>query len=579
MTPAPDQAARERALDVDRSVIVQAPAGSGKTTLLVQRYLRLLGRASRPEEILAITFTRKAAAEMRGRVLEALRRGAPEAADALRRDQESGWRLTEQPNRLKIQTIDSFASALVRQLPLTAEFRPGAELVEDASEAYRQAVDRLFQRLYRDDPLGPELAVVLALFDNDYATTRSLLAGMLARRDQWLDLVRGVVQLGRHEPGRVRQLVESAVRELGRRVVAELEACLDDSERRILHDAVRHAADRLGERLGGGDDVYRLAGRLLVTSQGTLRRRLTRQQGFPPEDALRKAALTELIERLDARGYAPLFDNLRALPANGVDEAAAESLTSLCITLMLAALELDALLLERGQADFTQLVLAASRALADGDAPTELALALDYRIRHVLVDEFQDTSESQLRFFTLLVQGWSPGDGNTFFAVGDPMQSIYRFRNADVRVFYDAWQHGIGPVPLEPVRLSANFRASPRLVDWYNSTFAAVMGAADDPLLGRVAYSPAVAARRDAGGVAGTAVHCALLERGQADFTQLVLAASRALADGDAPNELALALDYRIRHVLVDEFQDTSESQLRFFTLLVQGWSPGDGNT
>lgn len=515
MTPAPDQAARERALDVERSLIVQAPAGSGKTTLLVQRYLRLLGRAGRPEEILAITFTRKAAAEMRERVLQALRSQTPDAAAALQRNREAGWQLLEQPSRLKIQTIDSFASALVRQLPLTAAFRPGAELVEDASDAYRQAVDRLFRRLYQDDPLGPELAAVLALLDNDYATTRVLLAGMLARRDQWLDLVRGVVQLGRHEPDAVRRLIESALRELGRRVVGELDACLDDAERHILHDALGRAADRLGERIDDDHGLYRLAGRLLVTGQGTLRRRLTRQHGFPPDEPLRKAALMELIERLDARGCAPLLDNLRVLPAATVNEADADALTSLCITLLLAALELDALLLEQGQADFTQLVLAASRALADGDAPTELALALDYRIRHLLVDEFQDTSESQLRFFRLLVQGWSPGDGNTFFAVGDPMQSIYRFRNADVRVFYEAWHRGIGPVALEPVRLSANFRASPPLVDWYNRTFATVMGPTDDPLLGRVAYSPAEAARTGAAqSTAGAAVHCELLAAG-----------------------------------------------------------------
>src|SRR5690606_22246096 len=144
--------------------------------------------------------------EMRGRVLDALRQRAPEAADALRRARESGWRRTEQPNRAKIQTIDTFASALVRQLPLTAEFRPGAELGEDAADADRQAVDRRVQRLDRDDPLGREAAAVLTMFDNEYATTRSVLTGRLARRDQWLALVRGVVELGRHEPDAVRRL-------------------------------------------------------------------------------------------------------------------------------------------------------------------------------------------------------------------------------------------------------------------------------------------------------------------------------------------------------------------------------------
>src|SRR3954468_7903565 len=113
--PVADAADRERALDPRSSFIVQAPAGSGKTELLIQRVLRLLAGVERPEEILAITFTRKAAAEMRRRVLEALhaaRAGVdpPEAPHkrltfalakaALARDRERGWRLLENPARL-----------------------------------------------------------------------------------------------------------------------------------------------------------------------------------------------------------------------------------------------------------------------------------------------------------------------------------------------------------------------------------------------------------------------------------------------------------------------------------------------
>ena len=120
-----DELARTDALDVRRSFIVQAPAGSGKTELLIQRYLCLLATVDNPEEVLAITFTRKAAAEMRLRVVLALQRAArgdlPDAAHekitahaaaaVLARDHEAAWGLIENPRRMRIQTLESGSCA------------------------------------------------------------------------------------------------------------------------------------------------------------------------------------------------------------------------------------------------------------------------------------------------------------------------------------------------------------------------------------------------------------------------------------------------------------------------------------
>ena len=132
-----DQAARDRALDVTTSFIVQAPAGSGKTELLIQRCLALLATLEAPESLLAITFTRKAAAEMRGRILDALREaqapsGAAGHADtrtgelaraALAADTRYGWRLLANPSRLRIQTIDALNLGLARRLPVLSGLR------------------------------------------------------------------------------------------------------------------------------------------------------------------------------------------------------------------------------------------------------------------------------------------------------------------------------------------------------------------------------------------------------------------------------------------------------------------------
>src|SRR5436190_22069795 len=127
-----DQKQRDDALDPSRSYIVQAPAGSGKTELLIQRFLALLGRVERPEEIAAITFTIKAAAEMRQRVFPALAaargKARPEAPHeartwdlaraALERNDSLGWKLEESADRLRVQTIDALCASLTRQMPV-----------------------------------------------------------------------------------------------------------------------------------------------------------------------------------------------------------------------------------------------------------------------------------------------------------------------------------------------------------------------------------------------------------------------------------------------------------------------------
>jgi ATP-dependent exoDNAse (exonuclease V) beta subunit len=142
------------------------------------------------------------------------------------------------------------------------------------------------------------------------------------------------------------------------------------------------------------------------------------------------------------------------------------------------------------------------RALGSDDEPTDLALALDYRIRHLLVDEFQDTSVSQFELLEHLTAGWQPGDGRTLFAVGDPMQSIYRFREADVGLYLQAWHGGVGAVHLEPLTLKANFRSQGGIVEWVNEAFRAVMPDAEDLASGAVPFTDSEAAHPVLPGVA-----------------------------------------------------------------------------
>jgi len=422
----PDQAVRERALDPTRSFIVQAPAGSGKTELLIQRYLALLPRVEKPEEILAITFTIKAAAEMRRRVLEKL----PNAAEIA--------------HRLRIQTIDAFCASLTRQMPVLSKFGAQPGVVEDAREHYREAAKRTIVEL------SPTVGRLLLHLDNNVETASGLIASMLARRDQWL-----------------RKAGAAPTR-------TDLENSLKKERERLLAHALSLLPSSLRRGVGEADGVVSLA-RELLTKEGTWRKKEPRAQKLSDNEPLR-LALSAL---------------LRMPPERYTDEQW-EILAAIVELLPLAAAQLKVVFAERNETDFTEIAQGAVRALGTPDAPTDLLLSLDHRIRHVLVDEFQDTSVSQWELLERLTAGWERGDGRTLFLVGDPMQSIYRFREAEVALFLDAWQGGLGTVELERLTLSTNFRSQPALVEWFNAAFPKILPEKPDRGSGAVPYTPKV---------------------------------------------------------------------------------------
>src|SRR5688500_2912092 len=204
-----DTKARRTALEPDRSFIVQAPAGSGKTELLTQRVLQLLATVDQTEEIDALTLTRKAAREMRERIIGALHRAVePEPSEehlrrtwelagaALKRDADRGWNLLEYPGRLRVTTIDSLCSSLARQMPVVSRFGSVPEVSDDPDALYREAARSLLKALDSDEKYVPALEKLLLHLDNDHPRVEELIVNMLKRRDQWL---RHVVRVGASE--------------------------------------------------------------------------------------------------------------------------------------------------------------------------------------------------------------------------------------------------------------------------------------------------------------------------------------------------------------------------------------------
>ncbi len=482
-----DQAQRQRALSVSESFIVQAPAGSGKTSLLVERYLHLLATVRRPEEILAITFTRAAAMEMKQRVLSALQQDTPLTQAIGRQDAANNWMLAQNPNLLKIQTIDSFATELATQIP-GSQSAEGMAIEDKPQPLYLQAAQNVLGKLFTTDPSNFYVGQFLQALDNNADTADKLLTGMLAKRDQWLAVARRITGLALSGSGELAATLNQAVDELRETLLAPLNQQLS-SDDQLMIGHIAKATDRT-------DHITALLA-LILTQKGTIRKSIDRRQGEAFTDKAFKTEFLAWLETLEHRNLAPLLNACAKLPGLQEEPEAFETLIATAVTLAMAAAELESLLQQRRCLDFTGMLMRASAGLEDEQGPTDLALYWDYRISHLLVDEFQDTSRSQFDFFNLLTAGWSSEDTNTFFAVGDPMQSVYRFRDADVSIFSQCWQQGLPNVALEPLQLTSNFRSRPELVNWNNDLFSTLFPTDALPHLGAIPFSQAIAQRQD----------------------------------------------------------------------------------
>lgn len=530
----PDAEQRRRALDPTQSFIVQAPAGSGKTALLIQRYLKLLACVDAPEEIVAITFTRKAAAEMRARVLAALEAekhtSDPDnayeqlnrelAQAVLQRDRQLDWCLAENPDRLRIQTIDSLCAALTRQMPVLSKFGAQPDVIDDAADFYREAARATLDLLDGRQAIADDVALLLEHLDNDSMRVEGLLAEMLARRDHWL----------RHIHGHTRDELEAALRNSRRHAINKALQLFPSGLETELLDLLRYAAANLIvtskdssiaqceslEVLASADIAHwQGIAELLLTGGGAWRKQITAAIGFSSggnktekaQADVWKDRMKRLLNTFESEdGFRFALQDIRVLPSPNYTDRQWEILGAITRLLPHAVAQLSVIFQANGVVDFSEVSQRALQALGDSDAPTDLALALDYRIKHLMIDEFQDTSISQFRLLEKLTAGWVPGDGRSLFIVGDPMQSIYRFREAEVGLFLQTKAQGIGDLPLQSLTLKANFRSQQGIIDWVNTTFARIMPQQEDWTAGAVAYAPSTATHPGLGGAA-VAIH------------------------------------------------------------------------
>lgn len=530
-----DQSVREELLKIQQSFIVQAPAGSGKTELLTQRILALLANVEKPESILAITFTRKAAAEMRERVVSALRLATlPEPNNAheqtrwklakavLKVDKKNDWNLIANPNRLNLFTIDALSAGLSGALPLLSQTGTLPRIEERAWPLYLEAAERMLGSIKEPGEVSENIKTLLAYKDNNLKRVIEMIAQLLAKRLQWL----GRIDAMDHQLTSellfdslntvVAESLQAVYQIFPKDILAELPPLLEQAAEVLSANGKKNVNNLI--QLHGVSAIeppnefdvtlWKGIAELFLTaskSKPSFFKSATKTNGFPtdkdaadPVQAERfkhnKLLVTQIFK--DVAESDQLLDALhsvRFLPDEIETTSSHPVLKAVIELLPIAAGYLKLVFKERNLLDFNELAFSSLNALGNDDAPTDLALALDYQIQHILIDEFQDTSSPQIRLLELLTAGWDDSSGKSLFLVGDPMQSIYRFRDANVSLFMKIATQGVGQIPLSFRQLEVNFRSNQNIIDWVNSRFSQVMPDNDDLTLSAVSYASSIA--------------------------------------------------------------------------------------
>ncbi len=498
-----DARARIDAVNPRLSAIVQAPAGSGKTEILTQRFLKLLLTVDAPEQVVALTFTRKAAHEMQARILKTLKTNE----QVLAHDKALNWELIKNPGRLRITTLDSLCQSLTRAIPVQEKHVPYATVTDAPSKLYFKAARACFNYAINTPDYQNAIATLLEHLDNRTDTLLSLLTEQLAKRDQWLAPVyEARMQDKAHLEAALQTIEAHALGQFKKALPAEYMMPLMALASQVAGiennpDSPRYplvGVTNLGTF--GRTEAHALAS-LLLTTQKKFRKSFDHHVGLKRDNTTAtqykqlKADSKVLLENLQAvDGLLDALLRIQKLPEPTYPKEQWAPLQALLTLLPLLAGHLQLVFQSTQLTDFTGVTHQALDALGTDDAPTDLALYLDYSIKHLLVDEFQDTSIQQFDLITRLTRGFEPEDGRTLFVVGDPMQSIYRFRAAEVGLFLRAQLQGIGAIQLKTLYLETNFRSDAHIIQWVNQYFANIFPKIDNLESGAVSFHPAIPA-------------------------------------------------------------------------------------
>lgn len=475
----------------DINATVSASAGTGKTWLLVTRIIRLLLADTEPGSILALTFTRKAAAEMQMRLQERLyqlataddselsgllkQAGSLTSDDIMKKSRELYDKLLHAHFQVRLQTFHSFCQDILSHFPLEADITPGFELIENTALLQQQAWEELFAEA-TSNPHGMLANDLDALMQacNGPSNTRTSLNSMLHHRSDWWAFTENKKDAAAYASAQLQQ-------QLGINTAADpysgFFADIGLEQLGLFEDLLRkHAtktnlghADIIANVLveqGRDEDMFGLLVPVFLTSKLTPRSRKASKSQQASMGSDGEASFLQLHQEIceSMQQALEMSRRLRTLELNAVWYRTGQRYIDLY----------QKLKREQRVLDFTDLEWNAYRLLNEVDNAHWVQYKIDQRIDHVLIDEFQDTNPTQWQLITPLLEEIAAGPGErsrSFFLVGDEKQSIYSFRRANPKLQQQASDYLAGTMSAVDIKLDASRRSSPAIINTVNAIF------------------------------------------------------------------------------------------------------------
>ena len=481
----------QQACDPNSNTSVSASAGSGKTWLLISRLLHLLLSGVKPDAVLAITFTRKAAAEMQQRLLERLREISTMPDNKLieelemigmQTDEASCLharnlyeKLLKQPRQVNITTFHAFSQQILRRFSLEADIPAGFELLDKTGVLETEAWDALFADATKnpDSPLAQNLEVLFSCL-NGLPSTKLSLTNFLKNRSDWWALANSA---------------DSPIDGACKALEAQLEINPAESP------DIKAWFDKWQETIA---ELAELFGMHTTATNKKLQKGI---QNILSEQDVSISALLNIKATIVNKGNGKLKDIVKSTTRKSLGDEKADRLLEVQSLLAPACCDFEELHARHntyqtnlawyhaGQAyldhfqrikqqqrllDFTDLEWQACQLLNASHHANWIQYKLDQRIDHLLIDEFQDTNPTQWRLLLPLLEELAAGDAErsrSVFLVGDSKQSIYRFRRADAQLFSYARNWLQERLNATTTPLNTSWRSSPAIINFVNLMF------------------------------------------------------------------------------------------------------------